>query len=109
MRIDKEIITLPASPREVLHYPVGGVYGFIGESDQLLYVGISDNVGRRISAHLNGGGSQDIFRYNRDLLKVNFFEEENPLYRDLYESYLIYTLNPRYNIGKTDKEKLGGV
>lgn len=106
LRIDKKFEQIPAVPEEVHSISEGGVYLFTGVDDAPLYVGLSDNLGRRLSAHLNGWGSLDIYNYNKELLKIKFFEESNSMYRDIYESYLIYTLNPRYNIGKTDRNKL---
>lgn len=106
--IDKEIVTLPATSKDLLQLNTGGVYTFIGLDDLPLYVGMTDNLGRRISAHLNGWGSKDIFNYNKDQLKVSYFEEERIIYRDIYESYLIHVLEPRYNVSKTDKHKLKG-
>src|SRR5699024_2383907 len=70
-----------------------------------LYVVITDNIYRRISSHLNGYGSSDIYEYNHNKLSIAFFQEDNVLYRDIYESYLIYRFNPRYNISKTAKHK----
>lgn len=105
LRIDRPFIRIPATNEDALSITEGGVYLFVGEDEAPLYVGLTDNLGRRLSAHLNGWGSQDVFNYNRGLLQIDYFEEPNVLYRDIYESYLIHTLNPRYNIGKTDKRK----
>lgn len=104
--IDKEVVTLPATSKELLRLDTGGVYTFIGVDDLPLYVGMTDNLGRRISAHLNGWGSLDIYNYNRKELKVSYFEEDQLIYRDIYESYLIHTLDPIYNLSKTNKHKV---
>lgn len=84
----------------------GGVYVFFNEYEEPLYVGISDNVNRRIKAHLTGRGSKDLKRYNVNKLKVAVFYEKNVAYREIYESYLIETLQPRFNVAKTGRVRL---
>lgn len=103
--IHKDLIELSAVSPHIKEHRYGGVYLFKDGDDKVLYVGITDNISRRISSHLKGYGSQDIFNYKKDYLTVTFFREDNIVYRDIYESYLIYTLRPRYNIGKTDRRK----
>lgn len=85
---------------------VGGVYVFYNEYEEPLYVGISDNVNRRVKAHLTGRGSKDLKRYNVGKLKVAVFYESNVAYREIYESYLIETLQPRFNVAKTGRVRL---
>lgn len=106
LSLHKNVVTLPVHSPQLAEHRYGGVYMFKDVDDNVLYVGISDNLYRRISSHLKGYGSTDIYHYNHDKLTVEFFREDHILYRDIYESYLIYTLNPRYNIGKTDRRKL---
>ena len=103
--IDKEIHALPVTSETLQELSGGGVYVFKDKDRQILYVGITDDLKRRISAHLNGYGSQDIFNLKKDDLIIEFFNEENVIYRDIYESYLIHQLKPRYNISKTSKAK----
>lgn len=106
LRMDNGFQRVPATSADVLSLTEGGVYVFIGVDEAPLYVGLTDNLGRRLSAHLNGWGSPDIYQYNRELLSIDYYTEPNVLHRDIYESYLIHTLRPRYNIGKTDKKKV---
>lgn len=105
LAIDKDIHTFPVTSDQIQEFTGGGVYAFIDGDNQVLYVGITDNIYRRISSHLNGYGSRDIYEYNHNKLSIAFFQEANVLYRDIYESYLIYRFNPRYNISKTAKHK----
>lgn len=83
----------------------GGVYVFYNKYKEPLYVGISDNVQRRVKAHLTGGGSRDLALYTQKMYVVAFYEDD-AAYRDVYESYLIHTLQPRYNIAKTGRVKV---
>lgn len=105
LEIDKKIHTLPVTSEMLQELSGGGVYVFKDFDNQILYVGITDDLKRRISAHLKGYGSQDIFNYNKEQLVLEYFNEEDVIYRDIYESYLIHQLKPRYNISKTSKIK----
>ncbi|SEI92866.1 GIY-YIG catalytic domain-containing protein [Alkalibacterium gilvum] len=104
--LHKDFIELPVESPRIKEHKYGGVYLFKDSDNKVLYVGITDNISRRVTSHKKGYGSQDIFNYLKDDLTVAFFREDNITYRDIYESYLIYTLRPRYNIGKTDRRKI---
>ena len=105
LHIDKEIHALPVTSETLQELSGGGVYVFKDCDNQILYVGITDDLKRRISAHLSGYGSLDIFNYKKERLVLEYFIEEDVIYRDIYESYLIHQLKPRYNISKTTKKK----
>lgn len=87
----------------------GGVYVFYNQYHEPLYVGISNNVGKRVAEHLGGSrGNADLIQYiasGKDIY-VDVFYEDSKLYQELYESYLIATINPRFNVGKTDRERI---
>ena len=103
--INKEVRTLPVTSEALQELSGGGVYVFKDRDNQTLYVGITDDLKRRISAHLSGYGSLDIYNYKKERLVLEYFNEEDVIYRDIYESYLIHQLKPRYNISKTSKIK----
>lgn len=88
---------------------VAGVYLF-KTSHSVLYVGVTDNVRRRVFQHLKGRGNKDLKAVLqngivRKDISVYYFEESIPIYRDFYESYLIATKKPRYNISKVMRKK----
>ena len=105
LEIDKKTHALPVTSELLQELSGGGVYVFKDRDNQTLYVGITDDLKRRISAHLSGYGSLDIYNYKKERLILEYFIEEDVIYRDIYESYLIHQLNPRYNISKTPKIK----
>ena len=105
LEIDKKTHALPVTSELLQELSGGGVYVFKDRDNQTLYVGITDDLKRRISAHLSGYGSLDIFNYKKERLILEYFNEEDIIYRDIYESYLIHQLKPRYNISKTPKIK----
>lgn len=89
--------------------PQGGVYTFYNALNIPLYVGISGNVRKRTVDHFHeGSGNYDLYRYitagNKGYVKV--FYVENKAFQEVYESYLIETLQPRYNVAKTGRIKL---
>ncbi|MGG4039011.1 nucleotide excision repair endonuclease [Heyndrickxia ginsengihumi] len=87
----------------------GGVYIFYSEYGEPLYVGISNNLSKRICEHLHSKkGNPDLIRYTSIYPRsyVTVFYESDKRYQELYESYLIAVLNPRYNVQKTGREKL---
>lgn len=104
--IPHEEVTLPSDSPLLSQHTYGGVYLFKDSDGLVLYVGMTDNIYRRITSHLKGYGSPDLFHYKADNLQVTFFREDEALYRDIYESYLIYLLKPRYNVGKTGRKKV---
>lgn len=87
----------------------GGVYTFYNQYHEPLYVGISCNVGKRVLEHLGSSkGNTDLVNYtkSKDGVYVSVFYEENKAYQEIYESYLISTLNPRFNVMKTGRDRI---
>lgn len=87
----------------------GGVYTFYSNFNEPLYVGISDNVRTRVLKHLRKGtGNPDLFHYINSgrRVYVKVFYEESKVYQEVYESYLIQKLAPRFNVAKTGRVKL---
>lgn len=87
----------------------GGVYVFYNRHNEPLYVGISSRLDRRVPEHLvEGRGNKDLFQYIQSgkYVYVEVFYEDSKLYQEMYESYLIHQLNPRFNVSKTDRERL---
>jgi hypothetical protein len=87
----------------------GGVYVFYNIHHEPLYVGISNRLDRRVPEHLSSSkGNKDLIHYidSGKYVYVDVFYEDDKLYQEVYESYLIYQLNPRFNVGKTGREKI---
>lgn len=87
----------------------GGVYTFYNRFKEPLYVGISGNVGKRVAEHLHEGrGNKDLYRYVSAGAEayVSVFYEDSRVYQEIYESYLIDRLQPRYNVAKTGRERI---
>lgn len=86
---------------EVINAPKhGGCYVIYSNNDEVLYVGKAENLHARLYKHFSGGyprtGGLAHYFY-----KCAFFFEDNPMYRDMYETYLINVLQPKFNDQKT--------
>lgn len=87
----------------------GGVYTIFNAYREALYVGISNNVDKRIREHLGSEkGNPDILKYIKqgNQIYVSVFYEPDKLHQEIYEAYLIYQLNPRFNVHKTGRQKI---
>lgn len=88
---------------------VGGIYLFYNQYHEPLYVGISYNLAKRVPEHLGSSkGNKDLIQYLQKTkgAYVAVFYEEDKAYQEMYESYLIKLINPRFNIEKTGRIKI---
>lgn len=75
-----------------------GLYLIYNKEDELLYIGKAKNLYSRIISHLNGSSNlKDIYH---NFYKVKMIFVNDPLYRELYETYMINTLKPLLNVEK---------
>jgi len=83
---------------EMVARDTSGVYLLYDKKGNLLYVGKSGNLRRRLLSHISGHGTSKTFsRYIHDI-QVYFCDD--PTERELYETYLINKLKPKYNTAK---------
>lgn len=76
---------------------IGGVYKIYDESNDLVYVGQSKNLARRIKEHFRNK-RKGIFIHKVKFFYVHHedvFVEDSM--RDMYETFLIRKLKPKYN------------
>lgn len=79
----------------------GGVY-FLYSGDELLYIGRSINVKQRVLNHLVGSGDAIPKQSVSDISHVRGFYVFDINDQEIYESYAIKTLKPRFNKAKTN-------
>lgn len=87
----------------------GGVYVFFNKHKEPLYVGISKDVAKRVREHLGSPkGNRDLVKYIEagNHVEIQVIYEPSKMYQEVYESYLIYQLNPRFNVQKTGRVKV---
>jgi hypothetical protein len=75
-----------------------GVYLFYNNMDQIMYIGKASNMRNRIMSHILGNSNTADVCHN--FSKVECIYVDDPTDRDIYETYLINTLQPPLNIEK---------
>jgi excinuclease UvrABC nuclease subunit len=77
----------------------GGIFMFYNINEQLLYVGKARKLRQRIKKNFEDSLSP-IRKYRDDVYKIAVCEVEDPMEREIYETYIINTLQAKYNIDK---------
>lgn len=77
----------------------GGFFLFYNDRDELLFVGKARKLRQRIKKHFED--SVSVMKAHREeVAKIAVYIHDDPVSRDIYETYLINTLRARYNIEK---------
>ncbi|RXZ82045.1 nucleotide excision repair endonuclease [Paenibacillaceae bacterium] len=77
----------------------GGFFAFYNDKDELLFVGKARKLRPRIKKHFED--SVSVMKNHRDEVnKIEVYVNENPVERDIYETYLINNMRARYNVEK---------
>lgn len=77
----------------------GGIFMFYNEDEELLFVGKARKLRRRIKQHFENNVS--VIKSNRDEIdKIDVCLIEDPVHREIYETYIINELQAKYNIDK---------
>jgi hypothetical protein len=101
------IVTLPKSEefskeeflnRRESFLGISGVYVLRNSEGLCLYVGKSSSLGRRLLEHLSG--KKDSIRFYKDIASISLYCSGNMFYVDVYETYLINELRPKFNRDK---------
>lgn len=84
----------------------GGVYRMHDRTGEIVYVGRSSNLKKRIRSHRLGKTNTGYFINEVEI--IDCFTEPNPIYETLLESMLIAFYKPKYNDEVKDyKKKIG--
>ncbi|MBZ5751037.1 MULTISPECIES: nucleotide excision repair endonuclease [Metabacillus] len=76
-----------------------GVYMFFNNKDELLFVGKARKLRLRIRKHFEDNVSP-IKPYRDEVYKIGVVYVEDPIDREIYETYIINTLQAKYNVDK---------
>ena len=71
-------------------------------NNEVVYIGKTKNIHQRITQHL---GEKDSVLWKASIDKIMIADVETEIDLDLYETYLINTLKPKYNSSKLYKGK----
>jgi hypothetical protein len=78
---------------------LGGIYMFYNDNDELLFVGKARKLRPRIKKHFED--SVSVIKEHRDeVTKIEVCIVEDPVHREIYETYIINELKAKYNVDK---------
>ncbi|MNC30443.1 excinuclease ABC subunit C [compost metagenome] len=77
----------------------GGIFMFYNDKDELLFVGKARKLRPRIKKHFEDTVS--VMKPHRDeVTKIEVCIVEDPVDREIYETYIVNTLKAKYNVEK---------
>jgi excinuclease UvrABC nuclease subunit len=77
----------------------GGIFLFYNDNDELLFVGKARKLRPRIKKHFEDTVSP-IKMHREEVTKIAVCMIEDPVHREIYETYIINELKAKYNIDK---------
>ena len=87
---------LPRSP---------GVYRFLGNNDEVLYVGKATNLRQRVRSYFSSDDRRKIAPMLRETQRLAHTTTHDPISAEVLELRYLHTLNPRYNRVGTNWQK----
>ena len=83
----------------------GGIFFFYNEKNELLFVGKARKIRQRIKKHFEDNVSP-MKNHREEVNKIEVYEIEDPMEREIYETYAINQFQAKYNIDKVFFERL---
>lgn len=77
----------------------GGIFMFYNIHDELLFVGKARKLRQRIKKHLEDNVSP-MKKYRDEIYSIDVCIVDDPMEREIYETYIINKLHAKYNIDK---------
>ncbi|MEH7235879.1 nucleotide excision repair endonuclease [Bacillus sp. JJ1562] len=77
----------------------GGIFLFFDKNDELLFVGKARKLRQRIKKHFEDTVSP-IKMHRDEVHKIDICIVEDPMEREIYETYIINKLKSKYNVDK---------
>ncbi|KQY79954.1 hypothetical protein ASD24_18615 [Paenibacillus sp. Root52] len=77
----------------------GGIYMFYNADEELLFVGKARKLRPRIKKHFEDTVSP-IKNHREEVTKIEVCLVEDPMDREIYETYIINTMRAKYNVDK---------
>lgn len=77
----------------------GGIFMFYNNRQELLFVGKARKLRPRIKKHFEDSVSP-IKMHRDEVTKIEVCVVEEPVHREIYETYIIHELKSKYNIDK---------
>ena len=77
----------------------GGLILFYNNKDELLFAGKARKLRQRVKKHLEDNVSP-VKDHRAEINKISVIIVEDPMEREIYETYIINTLRAKYNVDK---------
>ncbi len=77
----------------------GGIFFFYNVENELLFVGKARKVRQRIKKYFDGNVAP-VNNHINEIFKIEVYEVEDAMEREIYETYAINTLKAKYNVDK---------
>ncbi len=77
----------------------GGIFLFYNDTNELLFVGKARKIRQRIKKHFEDNVSP-MKNHRDEVFKIEVYEVEDPMEREIYETYAINTFRSKYNVDK---------
>jgi hypothetical protein len=77
----------------------GGIFMFYNDKDELLFVGKARKLRPRIKKHFEDTVSV-LKMHRNEVTKIEVCIVEDPVHREIYETYIINELKAKYNVDK---------
>ena len=77
----------------------GGIILFFNKNDELLFVGKARKLRQRVKKHLEDTVSP-LKNHRDEVYRIDVSVVEDPMERDIYETYIINKLEAKYNVDK---------
>ena len=77
----------------------GGMILFYNDEGELLFVGKARKLRQRVKKHFEDNVSP-LKEYRDEVNRIDIMYVEDPMEREIYETYLINTLHAKYNVDK---------
>lgn len=77
----------------------GGIIMFYNDEDELLFVGKARKLRQRVKKHFEDNVSP-IKLHRKDVTKIEILVVEDPMEREIYETYIINMCRAKYNVDK---------
>ncbi|WP_078380476.1 nucleotide excision repair endonuclease [Sutcliffiella halmapala] len=102
IRRDNEPMITPINGFIDLHQiprDLGGIFLFFNINDELLFVGKARKLRQRVKKHFEDNVSP-IKNHRDEVYRIDVCIVEDPMEREIYETYIINELESKYNVDK---------
>ena len=82
----------------------GGIFLFYNEANEVLFVGKARKIRQRVKKHFEDNVSP-VKDHRNEIFKIEVYEIENPMEREIYETYAINAFEAKYNVDKVFFDK----